>query len=109
MERPAQGAGEAGRAARAEALTMCDLHDCADAMRDEPKTPGKHLFEGERLTVAQIMKRVPALSRGTILKYLKDGMHTRAAMLNYDPRAAMREGGKEGARRAGRMKFGRGK
>lgn len=42
----------------------------------------KYPFEGELLTIGEIHRRVPALSRSTIEKHLKKGVTKRADMLH---------------------------
>jgi hypothetical protein len=63
-------------------------------------TPQRFAFEGEQLTVAEIRTRVPALSDSSIRKHLAAGRNTRAAMLNFDPRSAVRANGRKAAARA---------
>lgn len=64
-------------------------------------TPATYLFEGERLTVAEIHQRVPAISDTTIRRHLSEVRCTKQAMLNFDVRARCRAGGKTAARMRG--------
>jgi hypothetical protein len=57
-----------------------------------------HHFDGEQLTVKEIMLRVPALGETAIRTALKAGRNTSYAMLTFDPLAAARAGGARGAK-----------
>lgn len=47
----------------------------------------RYLFEGELLTVGEVRARVPALSRATVVRYLKAGVTKRTDMLHgYRPK-----------------------
>ena len=60
-----------------------------------------YTFDGESLTVAEIRKRVPALSDATIRKHLAEGRSTSQDMLSYDPAAALRANGRRVAKARG--------
>lgn len=45
--------------------------------------PARHLFDGEELTVTEIMARVPALGEHAIRDHLRAGRNTSTAMLSY--------------------------
>lgn len=49
----------------------------------KPERAARHDFEGQRLTVAEIRARVPALSEDCIRDHLRAGRCTVDAMLSY--------------------------
>jgi hypothetical protein len=66
-------------------------------------------FEGQQRTVTEIQALVPAISRAAIVAHIKAGRTTRHQMLNFDPRAAMRAGGRRGRIAVGpRLTFAKG-
>lgn len=60
----------------------------------------QHAFDGEQLTVAEIMQRVPALGESAIRNALAAGRNTTAAMLSFDPKRATVIGARKAAARA---------
>lgn len=54
------------------------------------KTPEFFDFEGQRLSLTEIRKLVPYMSRGSIGRYIKAGRNTRAQIASFDPKAAIR-------------------
>lgn len=67
--------------------------------------PARFPFEGQMLTITEIRKVVPCLSRGCVVSHLEAGRNTKKAMLEFDTNAARRRGGKHGSVKAGRAKF----
>lgn len=59
----------------------------------------RHDFEGEQLTVAEIMQRVPALADSTIRRHLAAGRNTRVAMLSFDQSRTNSANGRKAAKR----------
>ncbi|MBN8740711.1 MAG: hypothetical protein BGP24_14735 [Lysobacterales bacterium 69-70] len=73
-------------------------------------TARRYEFEGQRMTVAEIRAIVPVISRSAVVQHIKAGRTTRQQMLQFDPRAAMRAGGKRGRIIGGRKLYiGQGK
>lgn len=65
-----------------------------------PATPERWTFDGELLTTSEVAARVPALSRQTVLKYLRQGIDTTTGMLTRESparRSAIGRAGKNTA------------
>jgi len=58
--------------------------------------PRLHAFDGEQLTLQQIMERVPAYGRTAIRHHLAAGRNTAEAMLAFDHKAARHRAGVAG-------------
>lgn len=65
----------------------------------------RYEFEGRSLTVAEIHAIVPAISEPALVQHIKAGRTTRQQMLQFDPRAAMRAGGRRGRIIGGRKLY----
>lgn len=58
--------------------------------------PRLHPFDGEELTLQQIMQRVPAYGRTAIRRHLAAGRNTTETMLAFDHQAARHRAGVAG-------------